>query len=133
MPRNRKIGSVLIVEDDTVLALDAQDALTGAGAKQVDIVTTTEDALVHLRSAKPDAILLDVYLADRDDGWAIAELVHEVGPRPPKIVFSTGAPADIPPEIAKLGTLLEKPYSHEQLINAVCGSAPKGLLASLRR
>jgi hypothetical protein len=77
-------------------------------------------------------MVLDVHLADRNDGWAIAELVAEVGPRPPRIVFSTGAPGDIPEEIAELGPVLEKPYDFAELIELLRKPAREGLLSRLR-
>ena len=93
----RPLGSVLLVEDDPIIAVALEGALLDAGATSVRICTTSEDALTALRDEKPDCMVLDVHLADRDDGWAIAELVNSVGPNPPRIVFSTGAPQDIPP------------------------------------
>lgn len=113
------IGSVLVVEDDAVLALNIEETLLGAGATRVIQCNSSEDALAALRSHKPDAMILDVHLADRDDGWALAELVSSVGPNPPRIVFSTGAPQDIPADIAVLGIVLEKPYAPEDLLAAL--------------
>ena len=102
----RKLGHVLLVEDDALIAVALEGSLIDAGAKSVTICTTTADALAALRDKRPDGLVLDVHLADRDDGWAIAELVNSVGPNPPRIVFSTGSPQDIPVEIAELGPVL---------------------------
>ena len=129
---SRKLGHVLLVEDDAMIAVALEGALLDAGAKSVTICTTTADAMAALRDRKPDALVLDVHLADRDDGWALAELVNSVGPKPPKIVFSTGAPQDIPPQIAELGPVLEKPYDHGELIDALCRPPREGLMARLR-
>jgi CheY-like chemotaxis protein len=126
------LGRVLVVEDDAILALATEDALREAGAVDVTICSTTAEALAALREHKPDAMVLDVHLADRDDGWAIAELVSEVGPHPPRIVFSTGAPDDIPDEIAELGPVLEKPYDSAQLIALLRKPPRESLLARLR-
>lgn len=123
--------SVLVVEDDTILALATEDALRAAGIEEVSICNSTAQALEMLREASPEALVLDVHLADRDDGWAIAELVTEMGPNPPRIIFSTGAPRDIPEDIGELGTVLEKPYEPEQLLAAL-RTKPAGLLARLR-
>ena len=127
------LGSVLLVEDDTLIALAIEDALLAGGASAVTICSTTAEALAALRETKPDGLVLDVHLADRDDGWALAELVNSVGPNPPRIVFSTGAPQDIPEEIADLGPILEKPYDPADLIAAL-GQPPRpGLLSRLKR
>nr|WP_277348092.1 response regulator [Pseudopontixanthobacter vadosimaris] len=121
----------MVVEDDTILALATEEALRAAGIEEINICNSTAQALQMLRAISPDALVLDVHLADRDDGWAIAELVTEMGPNPPRIIFSTGAPRDIPQDIVELGTVLEKPYEPEQLLTAL-REKPKGLLARLR-
>lgn len=129
----RQLGHILIVEDDAVLALSMEAALIAAGATRVEICHTTEAALAALRRARPDALVLDIHLADRDDGWALAELVDGIGPKPPRIVFSTGAPNSIPPAIAELGLVLTKPYDPADLVRAVAAPPPRGFLARLRR
>ena len=86
------LGRVLVVEDDAILAMATEDTLREAGASNVDICSTTEAALEFLRQETPDVVILDVHLADRDDGWAIAELLKTLGPTCPQIIFSTGAP-----------------------------------------
>ncbi len=126
------LGRVLLVEDDAILAMATEDALREAGAEEVILCTTTSEALAALREGRIDGIVLDVHLADRDDGWAIAELVSEVGPHPPRIVFSTGAPDDIPDEIAELGRVLVKPYAPADLVALLREPPRKGLLTRLR-
>lgn len=126
-------GSVLIVEDDAVLALDLADALQSHGVAEVVTCHSTDAALKELRRRKPDVVVIDIHLSDRDDGWAIAELIASVGPRPPKIIFSTGAPADIPADIAELGDVLEKPYHPDELLALLVGKKRRGLFARLRR
>lgn len=126
-------GRILVVEDDGLLAMAIEQALLDAGAGEVILCNSTEAALVSLREKQPDAIVLDVHLADRNDGWAIAELVDDIGPNRPRIVFSTGAPQDIPAKIAELGPILEKPYDPADLIEAIRGPQRRGLFSRLRR
>lgn len=123
---------VLIVEDDAVLALTIELTLRDAGVEDIEICSTSEMALVALRDNDPDAIVLDVHLADRDDGWAIAELVRSLGPNSPRIVFSTGAPRDIPEAIAELGCVLEKPYDPQTLIDVLREPRRRGIISRLR-
>src|SRR5688500_17790147 len=106
----RSLGRALIVEDDPLLAMDLEDALLSGGAEAVVVCDTVSAALAELELLKPDILILDVKLADRDDGWAMAELVHELSPRPPAIIFSTGAPERIPERVLQLGAVLAKPY-----------------------
>ncbi|RXZ64371.1 response regulator [Pelagerythrobacter rhizovicinus] len=129
----RRLGHILIVEDDAVLALSMEATLIDAGASRIEICHTTEEALAALRRARPAVIVLDIQLADRDDGWALAELVDGLGPDRPRIVFSTGAPERIPTEIAELGPVLTKPYAPADLVRAVGTRRPRGFLSRLRR
>lgn len=123
---------VLVVEDDAILALAIEDALQDVGVEDVVICGSTEQALKALRAERPDAMILDVHLADRDDGWALAELVDRVGPNPPRIVFSTAAPQDIPEEIAQLGAILEKPYDTRILGQLLLQERKTGIIGRLK-
>lgn len=123
---------VLVVEDDAILSLAIEDALLDAGIRDVESCPTTEAALAALKRQRPEAIVLDVHLADRDDGWAIAELVRTVGPKGPQIVFSTGAPHDIPENIAEMGCVLEKPYDPADLVDVLRQPRRRGIIARLR-
>jgi len=123
---------VLVVEDDAVLGLTIEQALLDAGVARVALSASTEDALRHLRDDQPQAIVLDVHLADRDDGWAIAELVRTLGPDSPRIIFSTGAPQDIPEDIAALGCILEKPYDADILVDLLRQPRRQGIISRLR-
>ena len=123
---------VLVVEDDAVLGLTIEQALLDAGVARVALSASTEDALRHLRDDQPQAIVLDVHLADRDDGWAIAELVRTLGPDSPRIIFSTGAPQDIPADIAALGCILEKPYDADILVDLLRQPRRQGIISRLR-
>ena len=123
---------VLIVEDDPVLGMATEDTLRDCGVAHIDICPTTDGALEVLKAELPDAIILDVHLSDRNDGWAIAELVETLGEHSPRIVFSTGAPQDIPPHIAELGSVLTKPYTSEALIAALREPGRRGILSRLR-
>ena len=132
-PKPLRLRRVLVVEDDPVLGMATEDTLREGGVEHVDVCPTTEGALEVLRTTRPDAIILDVHLSDRDDGWAIAELVETLGENSPRIVFSTGAPQDIPPEIAELGSVLAKPYAPEKLLAALREPGRRGLLSRLRQ
>lgn len=123
---------VLVVEDDAILGMTIESALLEAGVGEVEISPTTEQALNALRRKQPQAVVLDVHLADRDDGWAIAELVRSLGPDSPRIIFSTGAPQDIPLDIAALGCVLEKPYEPEVLVDLLREPKRNGIVSRLR-
>lgn len=126
------LGRVLVVEDDAILALAIEVALLDAGASQVVVCPSIASAMEALEAGAPDGIVLDVHLTDRDDGWALAELVGMLGPKKPRIVFSTASPDDIPPEVAEMGPVFEKPYDPARLAEALASDAGSGLFARLR-
>ncbi|AXK43325.1 MULTISPECIES: response regulator [Erythrobacter] len=130
--REKLPAHVLVVEDDAVLGLTIEQALLDAGVAKVALSASTEEALRHLRDDQPQVIVLDVHLADRDDGWAIAELVRTLGPDSPRIIFSTGAPQDIPADIAALGCILEKPYDADILVDLLRQPRRQGIISRLR-
>ena len=128
---NKRMERVLLVEDDLIVALATEAALLDAGAAEVVVCPSIAVTMAALEQGPAEAIVLDVHLADRDDGWALAELVELLGPRPPYIVFATGAPQDIPPEVAEMGPVFEKPYDPRELAEAVVNGARRGLIARL--
>lgn len=127
-----RIGTALVVEDDPILALSLEDILLSGGSPEVIVCSSTRQALAALERNRPDVLVLDVHLVDRDDGWAVAELVNELGPQVPRIVFSTGNPQAIPDAIKQMGKVLVKPYAPEALLEAVRDTRRTGLFKRLR-
>jgi CheY-like chemotaxis protein len=118
-PSKDGIGRVLLVEDEPLIALELEDALRDGGATEVLRCASIAETMHELDGNPPDVVILDVHLADRDDGWALAELIDQLGARRPRIVFSTAAPQDIPPEIAGMGLVFAKPYNPAALVAAL--------------
>jgi DNA-binding response OmpR family regulator len=132
-PKSEPIGKVLLVEDDAILSMTIEEALLDAGAAGVEVVATASDALKSLKNGRYNAVVLDVHLADSDNGWAVAELVKASGPRQPRIIFSTGSPQDIPEKIGEMGAILTKPYDPQDLVACLRHPQHKGLFSRLRR
>src|SRR5690606_28731510 len=105
-----RLGRVLVVEDDPVQSLALEAALLEAGAANVVLCASIAGTMAALEQEPADAIVLDVHLAARNDGWALAELADMHGTKRQLIVFSTGSPENIPPEIAEKGPIFEKHY-----------------------
>ena len=124
--------NVLIVEDDALLALSIEDVLRTAGVSEVKVCPTIALAMKAVEAALPDAIVLDVHLADRNDGWAFAEFVACLTPDHPQIIFSTSAPEEIPSHVAALGTIFEKPYDPALLIEVLRSRGSGGLFSRFR-
>lgn len=126
------IGPGLVVEDDPVVALLVADTLRDAGAAPVEICATTEAARDALERLCPALVILDVHLADRDDGWALAELLSALGPQTAQVIFATATPEAIPQAVAALGTVLPKPFAPAQLQAAIDRKRPASLMTRLR-
>ena len=131
--KSASIGHVLVVEDDAILAMTLEQTLEDAGAAAVTVCAAADEALAFLRENKPKVVVLDVHLADSDEGYEIAQLLSAIGPNPPKIIFSTGNPQDIPEDIASMGPVLEKPYDPARLIELAQEPPRRGLLGLFRR
>lgn len=111
---------VLIVEDQYLEALDAQDELTRAGFVCVGIANTAAEAALLAARERPHLILMDIRLASRTDGVEIAREIYEQ--HGIRCVFVT---AQTDPAVRKnaqhahpLGWL-EKPYSPADLVKVV--------------
>lgn len=78
--------SVLVVEDQSLIALDTEDMLRRLGAKEVRLAPTVEDALQEIEATPPDLAVLDFNLGDMTSE-AVANLLVE---RNIPFVFTTG-------------------------------------------
>jgi CheY-like chemotaxis protein len=130
--RTREIGTALVVEDDPVARLALCEALRDAGARSVASCATMHEALAALDQLRPDVVVLDVRLADRHDGWALAEMFPLLGPRVPQVIFATASPQDIPPAVAALGSVLTKPFTAEELLARISDLPGPSLVGRLR-
>lgn len=132
-PRKRRtLGAALVVEDDALIAMDIAEALAEAGADPVVICPSIAEAMDALARTMPAVLVLDVHLADRDDGWALAELAIQLSETPPRIVFTTGTPESIPASAAQLGHVLAKPFRTRDLISIVEREKSGGLFGRIR-
>ncbi len=101
--------TVLVVEDEPIVLMDAVQALEEAGFEVVDAYDG-EHALIRLEERPETAALFtDVNMPGRLDGVALARMVHER--RPDMVLVVTSAAArlthsDIPDD----GRFVPKPY-----------------------
>lgn len=111
---------VLIVEDQYLEALDAQDELTRAGFECVGIANTAAEAVLLAARERPNLILMDIRLASRTDGVEIAsEIFEQHGIRCVFVTGQTNLAVRQAAERAHPLGWLEKPYSPADLIAAV--------------
>jgi DNA-binding NarL/FixJ family response regulator len=118
--QTEKAARILIVEDDYLIAMQAESALTDAGFNVVGVAATAEEALEGARAYSPVLAIMDIRLAGKRDGVdAAGDLFRELGLR---CVFVTAhedrqVRARAEP-FAPLGWLT-KPYSMVSLVSAV--------------
>lgn len=112
--------SVFIVEDETVVAMDIQDVLTGFGYRIEGIAKTGEDALERIPASLPDIVLMDIHLAGEMDGIETADRVHAEYHIP--VIFLTAYADDALIERAKrtlpFGYII-KPFGERELHSAI--------------
>jgi DNA-binding NarL/FixJ family response regulator len=78
---------ILIVEDDFLIAMQAESALIDAGFIIIGIATTAEEALVVATEGRQDVVIMDIRLAGARDGVdAAGDLFRELGLR---CIFAT--------------------------------------------
>ena len=111
---------ILVVEDDQSIQGVVEDALTDGGFEPA-IAPSGEEAVTLLKGDKSKyrALVTDINLLGRLDGWQVAKQAREIDPDFP-IVYITGANAD---QWASQGVpnsaLLMKPFAPAQLVTAV--------------
>ncbi len=80
--------SVLIIEDEFIVAKDIENTLVELGYIVLGICNTVSNALLQIQKEKPNLILMDVFLKDGDNGIQGAKLIKEKFDIP--VVFLTG-------------------------------------------
>ncbi|WP_345974373.1 response regulator [Sulfurimonas sp. HSL3-7] len=78
---------ILIVEDESIIALNIKETLIHFDYDVVGIAANGERALHLAKTKNPDLILMDITLQDREDGIAVAEAISGTLSAP--IVFLT--------------------------------------------
>ena len=109
---------VLLVEDQVLIALDAESCLKAMGAAQVMIAPTSEHAMKQINRAKPDLAVLDVNLGDHTS-TPVAEALRNLAV---PFVFATGyGDTVMAPESMKSAPIVRKPYADTTLAEAIAG------------
>jgi DNA-binding NarL/FixJ family response regulator len=112
--------SVLIVEDEFLIATLISDMVTDIGMSVCGTADNVEKAIALAAQHKPDIVLMDVRLRGKQDGVDAALAIHRLLGSP--VVFITGSQE--PANIARINTdhpaaVLIKPISFEQLADTL--------------
>ena len=110
------IGRALLVEDNMLIALDAEDMLTGLGATSIEVAASVSDALTAIERERPDLAILDVNLGT-ETSIAVAERLAELDV---PFVFATGYGDRVPrPASISDAPIISKPYNPDVLRKAI--------------
>ena len=111
---------ILVIEDDQGIQTIVDEALTEGGFEPA-IAASGEEAVTLLKGGliKYRALVTDIGLRGRIDGWEVAQQAREIDPAFP-IVYMSGAHAE---DWASKGVpnsiMLAKPFAPAQLVTAV--------------
>ncbi|WP_331774691.1 response regulator [Sulfurospirillum sp. 1612] len=72
-----KKSTIMIVEDESIIALNIKETLFELGYDVLGIATNIKKALELLEKATPDLILMDVFLKDGDNGIELAKIINK--------------------------------------------------------
>jgi two-component system, response regulator PdtaR len=111
---------ILIVEDEMLVAMDAEAILHAAGYEVVGIAASADAAVAKATELLPDLVLMDIRLNGPRDG--IDAAADMAGPQGPQIIFVT---ANTDPAtharamVLRPVAILAKPFTEETLLGAV--------------
>ena len=114
--------SILIVEDEPLIAMMLEDFLETLGHKVVASCDSVDDALGHVESGGFDVAILDVSLKDGRQVWPVADRLAAAGT---PFVLATGGHVEPPPPAHADAPILAKPYTIDAIepaLDKACGS-----------
>lgn len=112
--------SILIVEDEGVVALSLQALLTKMGYTVVGIAVTGKEAIALATDKKPDVILMDIHIKGDIDGIQTTEKINETMDIP--VIFVTAYADDETVKRAiktRSHSYLVKPYNPRELYSNI--------------
>lgn len=109
---------ILVVEDDAIIAADLSETVRGMGHLVCGNATTMDEALTLAAEHTPTLALMDIRLAEGDNGVEVARELRRQRFLP--VIFVTA----FPDELAKrgleyLGPVIPKPFTRDQIEQAI--------------
>jgi CheY-like chemotaxis protein len=112
---------VLVVEDDLLIQAMVEEALSDGGFEST-ITASGEKAITLLRSDKTSqfrAVVTDINLLGKVDGWEVARAAREIDPAIP-VIYMTGTHGEEwPSKGVPNSVLLAKPFAPAQMVTAI--------------
>ena len=111
---------VLIVEDESIIAMDMQQKIRKMGYEVVGRVGTGEQAIERARTLKPDLVLMDINLRGDLDGFAAARTIRQKDNIPVIFLSAYLSQESVRQEGAPLSVaMLPKPFDPYELKNVM--------------
>ena len=107
---------LLIVEDQLLLAVDLKDELEDAGYRVLELAINNQEAIGLAHKVKPDLALVNIQLADGDDGVVLASDLKALGI---PVLFISGQPERSRSAKSVGVASIPKPYTPSELVAAV--------------
>ncbi len=110
--------TILLVEDDQLIQSIVEEALTEGGF-EVSIFASGEEAVAALNRKTFRAVVSDIHLSGKMEGWDVARVAREIDPALPIIYVTGKAAEDWSSKGVPNSVLLTKPFAPAQLVTAV--------------
>jgi DNA-binding response OmpR family regulator len=108
--------TLMIVEDEALVAILLRDELQNAGYKVLDLTDRHAEALEVAKAEKPDLALVNIRLAGRDDGIELSEHLKAMGI--PVLLISGQVSRASSAKTVAIGSM-PKPYHAAEMVLAV--------------
>jgi CheY-like chemotaxis protein len=111
---------VLLVEDEPLVLLIAQDALEAGGFAVLPVQLASEAMeVLDGRIAELSGLVTDIRLPGGADGWEIARHARELRPDLPIVYTTADGAGDWPAQGVPNSVVVQKPYAPAQLLTAI--------------
>ena len=108
--------SILIVEDEPLIAMMLEDFLETLGHDVVGTCDSVEEAIEKVEAGGFDLAIIDVQLKDGQRVWPLADRLAKAGT---PFIIATGGHVDPPPARHAAAPVLSKPYTIDSIEPAI--------------
>jgi DNA-binding response OmpR family regulator len=117
---NESVPVILVIEDDDSIQTLVEDALSDGGFEPA-IAPSGEEAVTLLkgRTGNYRALVTDISLRGKIDGWEVARQAREIDPEFPVVYISGGSAAEWPSKGVPNSVMVPKPFAPAQLVTAI--------------